>query len=72
MSFHEFELTMKRAEDLIVVSCRSMFLRQKNRLRWLFWRCSQEYHYESFLARIYPNIHRGFFQPFLDLIIRKD
>lgn len=72
VSFHEFGLAMKRVEELDVVSCKSMFIRQRNYVSRLRWRLSLEYQYESILARICPQIHRGFFQRSLELIIRKD
>ena len=72
VSYHEFELTMKRAENLDVVSSLPIFLREQNPLRKVLWKMTIESRYESLLAQIGPAIHRGFYQPFLDLIIKKD
>lgn len=72
LSFHEFELTMKRAVDLDVVSCLSMFLRRQSILTRARWIMRVDRRHESILARVGPKIHRGFYQPSLDLIIRKD
>jgi len=72
VSFHEFELTMKRAEALDVVSSFPIFVRERNVFRKVAWMLSKKGRYESFLARVGPKIHRGFYQESLDLIIRKD
>jgi S-adenosylmethionine-dependent methyltransferase len=72
VSFHEFELTMKPAKELYVVSSLPIFLRKKNFLRWTLWKMMTESRYESFLVHVGPKIHRGFYQQTLDLIIRKD
>ena len=72
VSFHEFELAMKRAADLDVASSRAIFLRSRSVLRRALWKLTIESRYESFLVKAGPKIHRGFYQPFLDLIIVKD
>jgi 2-polyprenyl-3-methyl-5-hydroxy-6-metoxy-1,4-benzoquinol methylase len=72
VSFHEFELTMKRAEALDVVSSLSIYLRSQNLLRKILLTSNQERRFESFLTQVGPKIHRGFYQRSLDLIIRKD
>ena len=73
VSFHEFELTMKPLNELNVLSSMQMFNRRKrSSLYRLRSRFSTEYRYESFLVKMCPEIHRGFFQKTLDLIIKKD
>ncbi len=72
VSFHEFELTMKRAEELDVVSSLPIFLRSQTLFGRVFWTLSNDRRFESFLVRAGPRIHRGFYQGSLDLIIRKD
>ena len=72
VSFHEFELSIKRVDKLDVVSSMSMFYRQRNIPTFLRWRFSIGYRHESLMARICPQVHRGFFQRDLDLIIAKD
>lgn len=72
VSFHEFDLTMKRAEELDVVSSLPIFLRSQNLLRKIFWILNSNRRFESFLVQFGPKIHRGFYQSDLDLIIRKD
>ena len=72
VSFHEFELTMKRAEELDVVSSLSVFLRSPNFLLKVLWTLKNKNRFESFLSQFGPEIHKGFYQESLDLIIRKD
>jgi 2-polyprenyl-3-methyl-5-hydroxy-6-metoxy-1,4-benzoquinol methylase len=71
VSFHEFELTMKPAAELDIVSSLATFQRQRRPLRAIKWRLSRLSQYERFLARAAPGLHRGWFQQRLDLIIRK-
>lgn len=72
VSFHEFELAMKPLAELRIKS--SLNLTNKNRGRWarLIWRRSNESRYISLLHRIAPEVHEGFLQSFLYLIIEKD
>lgn len=72
LSFHEFELTIKSATQLNVISAMMIYHRNKRVFPFLRWKYSLNYRYESLLRSIYPNIHRGFYQPYLDLIIKKD
>lgn len=72
VSFHEFDLTLKKAEELDVISSLPIYLRKKSPLREIGWRQTLEYRYESFLVAAGPAIHPGFYQPGLDLIIRKN
>lgn len=72
VSFHEFELTMKRAEDLDVVSSLPIFLESQNFLRKFLRKMTNKRRFESFLVQFGPKIHRGFYQASLDLIIRKE
>jgi 2-polyprenyl-3-methyl-5-hydroxy-6-metoxy-1,4-benzoquinol methylase len=72
VSFHEFELTMKRAEELDVVSSLSLYLKSQNFLGKTLLTPKNEKRFEAFLMQFGPKIHRGFYQRSLDLIIRKD
>jgi len=72
VSFHEFDVAIKNVQELNIVSCLQLYLRKKNILRDWWWRTKQEHAYESFLAKQGPMIHRAFYQPSLDLIIRKE
>jgi 2-polyprenyl-3-methyl-5-hydroxy-6-metoxy-1,4-benzoquinol methylase len=72
VSFHEFDLAIKNVKELNIVSCLPFFLRKNNFLRELWCRTKSDAYYESFLAKQAPGIHRAFFQPSLDLIIRKE
>ena len=71
LSFHEFELTMKPLGQLSIVSCMSMFHRRRGAFPFLRARASAAYRYESFFHTMYPEVHRGFLQPSVNLIIRK-
>jgi S-adenosylmethionine-dependent methyltransferase len=73
LSYHEFDLAMLEAAQLDVVSC--LHLRQRRSgflgLQALRRRRKLRFRYEELLAEIRPQLHRGFLQPYLDLIIRK-
>ena len=72
VSYHEFELTMnKPINQLEVVSCLSSFLRRQHMLNRLRWRFSTERSFEKLLSHAEPHVHPCFYQPALDLIIRK-
>ncbi len=73
VSFHEFDIAMGPAEELDVVSSLPIRLRKKSLLRlWdLAWRATFDRRFEKCLISARPDIHPGFYQPFLDLIIRK-
>lgn len=74
VSYHEFDLAIKPSAQLQVVSSLSLFIREQRPLwKWgrRFMR-SANYRFESFLREVGPDIHPGFYQPSLDLIIRKD
>lgn len=72
ISYHEFELAMGNVDKLDIASSLSIFLRNQSAVKKIQWRLSTESRYESFLARVSPNIHRGFCQEYLDLIVRKN
>jgi len=72
ISFHEFELAMKPLAQMNIVSSMFMHWRKRSILYRLACIFTTDYRYESFLAKLCPNIHRGFFHSTLYLIIRKD
>lgn len=74
VSFHEFELALGcPAEELPVVSCKTLFFRERANSRGLGFlnRLSLGRRYEAMLFKIQPKIHRGFYLPYLDLAFRK-
>jgi 2-polyprenyl-3-methyl-5-hydroxy-6-metoxy-1,4-benzoquinol methylase len=71
VSYHEFDLSMKKVEELDVLSSLRIWRRQKNWLWNLARRFTLDHRFESMLVEIEPKIHRGFYQATLDLIIRK-
>jgi len=68
VSFHEFDLAIKPARDLRVVSSLSSF----EGLRYSVTRSGLDRAYKSLLRRVYPGIHEGFLDVSLYLIVRKD
>jgi S-adenosylmethionine-dependent methyltransferase len=72
VSFHEFELAMKQAASLDVASSLPIYLRKKTLMRKMLWMLTSGSRFESFLVQSGPKIHKGFYQPYLELIIRKD
>jgi len=68
VSFHEIDVAIKPVSELRVVSSLSTFLGLPYKMRL----SKLERRYKSILRSIYPNIHEGFFDRSLDLIIKKD
>jgi S-adenosylmethionine-dependent methyltransferase len=67
-SFHEFDLAIKPASGLNVVSSLSTF----HGWRYKPQRSLFERRYKSVLRHIYPNLHEGFCEDTLFLIIKRD
>lgn len=67
-SFHEFDLAIRRARDLKVVSSQSTF----HGIRHKPQRSLLDRRYKSMLRMIYPDLHEGFCDDTLFLIIEKD
>ena len=72
VSFHEFELAMKPITALRIKSRLKRPTRKEGILSRLRRSLSNESRYIALLRRIAPEIHEGFFQSSLDLIIEKD
>jgi S-adenosylmethionine-dependent methyltransferase len=70
ISFHEFECAIGNVSALNVVSSLSSLMR-KNIFRKIKWLLNYQSRFEKFLVRVGPPINRGFYQPYLDLIIQK-
>lgn len=71
VSFHEFDLTLGDVKRLDVVSSLPLWSRKGGLLRELARPYRRRFRLERMLASFQPDIHLGFFQPYLDLIIRK-
>ena len=73
VSFHEFDVAIADASTLDVVSSLPLWSRKRGLfgLQELVRRYKRKSRLERILASYRPDIHLGFFQPFLDLIIRK-
>lgn len=67
VSYHEFQLATEGLSKIKVSSSLSTFYRYWS---WLN-ETSLDRRYKSLLRRLYPNIHDGFFEKYLDLIIEK-
>jgi S-adenosylmethionine-dependent methyltransferase len=74
VSYHEFDLAIKKTEELEVVSSIESYYRQSSLYRVYEFKkmITFQDRYESYLAKIGPKIHRGFYDRSLNLIIRKD
>lgn len=68
VSFHEFDVAIRPAHSLRVVSSLSTF----HGLRYKPQRSLFERRYKSVLRRIYPQVHEGFCEDTLFLILEKD
>lgn len=68
MSFHELEIAIFPVQDLRVISSLSTF----EGIRYKLEQPKLERKYKSLLMTIYPNIHEGFFDDHLYLIIEKE
>ena len=68
VSFHEFDVAIKPAQDLKVISSLSSF----KGLSYKLHHSRLERRYKTILRGLCPNIHEGFFDKKLDLIIEKD
>lgn len=71
VSFHEFDLTLGPSQNLDVVSSMPLYFRQRDPALQLQWRLSGDCKFERFLGRLCPDLHPGFLQPTLYLLIRK-
>lgn len=71
ISFHEFDVAFGAASTLDVVSDKTGFLRRHNPLMLAHGMFSRTGRYERFMHSLEPDVHRGFFRQYLDLIIRK-
>jgi 2-polyprenyl-3-methyl-5-hydroxy-6-metoxy-1,4-benzoquinol methylase len=74
VSYHEFALAMGEVETLDVVSSLPIWLRERSPLhvRQLARRIKTDGRFSRMLSTVGPPIHPGFYEPNLELIIRKD
>lgn len=71
VSYHEFDLALGSSAPVNVVSALSLYLRKQSFAIRAKWRFSPSRNFEVFLSKHGPRIHPGFYQPYLNLIIRK-
>ena len=67
-SFHEFDITIGPVKDLNVLSSLSAL----QGIRYRVIRSRFDRRFKSLLTRIHPDVHEGFFNEMLDLIIKKN
>jgi len=67
MSFHEFDIAIGQARNLKVISSLSTF----EGIRYKLKKSRIDRQYKSILMSIHPNIHEGFFDDVLYLVIEK-
>ena len=72
VSFHEFELAMKPLDGLRIKSSLRLMNEPSGSVDRRKWRRSNDYRYMSLLRQIAPDVHEGFLQSSLYLIIEKD
>jgi hypothetical protein len=74
LSYHEFELTMESVDKVNVKSSLSQYLRKQfSETEMHRYKNSIDYEYKAFLMKVGPKImHEGFYEPYLDLIIKKE
>lgn len=71
VSYHEFELAFLSARELQVVSSLESYLGGRSSVRRVSKRMKKQTRYSSMIHSLSPQLHPGFFEPWLDLIIRK-
>jgi 2-polyprenyl-3-methyl-5-hydroxy-6-metoxy-1,4-benzoquinol methylase len=71
VSYHEFDLALGPSASLNVVSALNLYMREQSLARRMRWQFSTPRKFEAFLRAHGPRIHPGFYQPDLDLIIRR-
>ncbi len=73
LSFHELEVAIKEASKLKVIGSLQMFLRRFSFIQKISYKRSAEYRYKKLLSDYGPeNIHPGFYESYLDIIIEKN
>ncbi len=71
VSFHEFDVSLGRDVRMMARQSLGEFLRRRNPIRYLEWRISGNAKYARFLERAAPGMWAGWFEPDLDLAIRR-
>lgn len=72
VSYHEFTLAIKPAEQLDVVSYLAKYKRDKSFLSKIKWLFSDDMKYQKILSKTNSNISRAFFEVDLNIIIKKN
>jgi SAM-dependent methyltransferase len=72
VSFHEFDLAIRPVSKLDIVSSMGPEMREMRFVNKWRWKFTDAFAFETCLRRAAPEIHPGFYQKFLDVLIRKD
>lgn len=73
VSYHEFEIALKNFKDQKVIGSLPVFLRRHSAFQKISYKLSDEYRLKKLYAKFGPEkIHPGFYEPYLDLIIKKE
>jgi 2-polyprenyl-3-methyl-5-hydroxy-6-metoxy-1,4-benzoquinol methylase len=71
VSYHEFDVAIGESDSLNVVSSLRLFQREHSLAMRTMSQFSASRKFEAFLRANGPHIHPGFYQPMLDLVIRR-
>lgn len=71
VSYHEIELAIKPLHELNIISTLQSFTEKKGLISNLITKIANRSQYEILLRRKFPDINPCFFQPYLNLIIKK-
>ncbi len=71
VSYHEFDLALGPSASLNVISSLKLYMREQSVVRRAISKFATSREFEAFLRTHGPQIHPGFYQPMLDLIIRR-
>ena len=71
VSYHEFDLALGDSDSLDVISAYEMYARSCHFAFRAQWLLSPGRKYESLLRQLGPKIHPGFYQKYLNLLLRK-
>lgn len=72
VSYHEFEIALENFKNQRVIGSLPIFLRRYNFIQKISYFLSDEYRLKKLFAKFGPKeIHPGFYEPYIDVIIQK-
>jgi 2-polyprenyl-3-methyl-5-hydroxy-6-metoxy-1,4-benzoquinol methylase len=73
VSFHEIEVALESIKQIKVVGALPIFLRRYSFIQKISYKLSLEHKYKHAISQFGPkDIHPGFYEPYLDVIIEKN